>query len=211
MEKFENLVGKKFGKLTVLKRVENDKYQRTKWLCKCDCGNEVIVSANQLKRGKTKSCGCLRIEMQLKSHTKHGLSKSRIFKIYGGMKKRCYCKTCHNYSIYGGRGIVLCEDWQLFENFYKWAINNGYNDNLTIDRIDVNGNYEPNNCRWVTQQIQARNTRTNKFLTYNGETHCYAEWEELLGLSKGRVWDRLNRGWSIEKVLSPITRGKRNG
>jgi hypothetical protein len=119
------------------------------------------------------------------------------------MKNRCNNPNVEHYETYGGRGISVCKDWEnSFLNFYIWSMNNGYNKNLTIDRIDVNGNYEPNNCRWVTNKEQARNTRRNRVLTYNNETHCISEWAEIKNIKPSTLLRRLDLGWSIEKALT---------
>lgn len=124
------------------------------------------------------------------------------------MKARCYNVTGERYNDYGGRGIAVCGEWlDSFQTFHDWAIENGYKENLTIDRIDVNGNYEPDNCRWTTSKQQQRNTRSNRVYTINGETHCLMEWCELLNLSYNSMVARLNRGWPIEKALATPIRG----
>ena len=169
MSDFKDLTGKKFNKLLVLKRTGTDKRRNAIWLCQCDCGNLKEISSPILKSKTTISCGCLRKENAHKlgkskysDRTKHGKRYTRLYSIWCGMKQRCYYKKSENYKNYGGRNIKVCNEWKTnFEIFYNWAINNGYEENLTLDRIDVNGNYEPFNCRWVTWKVQANNKRQN--------------------------------------------------
>lgn len=176
MRKTIDLTGEKFGRLTVIKRAEDvisDKGVRTKcWECICDCGNKVIVRQAGLRRGTTKSCGCLHREITGNMSRKHGLSNNcgRLYPLWKSIKYRCYCKTSKDYKNYGARGIVMCDEWKNdFKSFYDWAISNGYNEEktdkglniLTIDRIDVNGNYEPSNCRFITNAEQAKNKRNS--------------------------------------------------
>lgn len=140
---------------------------------------------------------------------KHGFYGTRLYEIWRAMKKRCYLKTHVQYDNYGGRGIVVCDEWKdNSKNFFNWAMENGYRDDLTIDRIDVNSNYEPSNCRWVDWKTQNRNTRKNHFITYNGETHCLTEWGEIVGIDPRTLHERIKRGWSIEQVLTtPLIKG----
>ncbi len=157
MGKLINLVGQKFNKLTVIER-DYSQNKRPYWLCKCDCGNIVSVRGDLLRSGNTKACGCLYKKHGQATHT----NRSRLYNIYHGMKKRCYNKKCNDYKYYGGRGIKICDEWLLpngFIRFYNWAVNNGYSDSPTIDRVDVNGNYEPSNCRWVDMKTQLKNRR----------------------------------------------------
>lgn len=173
------------------------------WLCQCECGRTVIVSGANLRNGHIKSCGCYRSEIARKNATKHGLRQTRLYKIFHGMKKRCYTPTAINFSIYGGRGITICEEWlNDFQAFYDWAMSNGYADDLSIDRIDVNGNYEPSNCRWVSMKEQVNNRRANRFITYNGETHTLSEWSNIVGINIKTLHKRLRDGWSAEDALT---------
>lgn len=156
------------------------------------------VEIGNLKRG-TRSCGCLHRERV----RKHGKRHTRLYSIWLNMHDRCCNINNKCYSDYGGRGITICDEWlNDFMSFHNWAMNNGYQENLTIDRIDVNGNYEPNNCRWADMKTQNRNKRNNKNYTINGETHCLKEWCEILNLNYGKVKDRLNKSnWSIDEAL----------
>lgn len=202
---FKDLTGRKFGRLTVIERSSSNKKREATWLCVCDCGNSKIVSGNQLRSGHTKSCGCLHSEVMINQNTTHGKSYTRIYRIWRSMIKRCYYPSYEHYGIYGGRGIKVCDDWKnSFEVFDKWAMANGYAENLTIDRIDANKDYCPSNCRWVTMKEQGNNRSTNVNLTLNGETHNIKQWSEMFGISYGTVWSRLKRGWSLEKALQTV-------
>lgn len=197
--RYKDISGQKFGRLTTLYRLHNTK-GRTKWLCVCECGNFAEVCINELQNGDTKSCGCLHKEGNHKTHNKR---HTRLYSIWAEVKKRCYNHNYKQYQDYGGRGIAVCSEWKNdFQAFYDWSMANGYNNTLTIDRIDVNGNYEPNNCRWATPKQQARNKRNNIYFTYNGETHCLMEWCEILGLNFSTIYSRLNlQGKTIEEAL----------
>ena len=195
--------GDKFGKLTVIELAETRlyvnpsgrKHYKKYYRCKCECGNETLVYQGQLICGHTISCGCAQKKAK-------GLWKSRIYNIYRGILKRCYQPSQRSYKDYGGRGIIVCKEWKNnFLNFYEWAIQNGYSDNLTIDRIDVNGNYEPSNCRWISAKEQMRNRRINHYVTYNNETHCISEWAEILNIPKHRIYQRLHKNWSVGRAL----------
>lgn len=203
MGKLKDLTGQRFGRLTVIERVGTTKARNAIWLCKCDCGNETKVNGGNLTSNSIKSCGCLRQE-QLKTH---GLSYSNLYPIWISMKDRCFNPNNKEYHCYGGRGISICDEWKNnFENFYTWAKDNGYDENAkygecTIDRIDVNGNYEPSNCRWITMKEQQRNRRDNHLLTYDSETRCVSEWAEILGVNYGTFKSRI-KNWTIEKAFN---------
>lgn len=185
----EYLIGKKFGRLIVLDCYikNNMKY----CLCRCDCGKQKEVRLDNLKRGATKSCGCLARETLIKKKTTHGDSKTRIYKIWDGIKKRCRPNSKNKY--YHQRGIQLCHEWLNFNNFKNWSDNHGYNDNLTIDRIDVNGNYCPENCRWVNCKQQNRNKRNNHILEYNNNDLCLSEISEKTGIKYQTLVSRVKR------------------
>lgn len=206
--------GQKFGRLTVIeldhvehtKRSKNKTYNREYYKCACECGNEVVVSKEGLKYRYTQSCGCLKLETSiknLKNKNNHGLSNTKLYKIYADIKSRCFNSKKISYKNYGGRGITMCEEWLEFENFYNWAINNGYKEGLTIERIDVNGNYEEKNCKWIPLEEQAKNRRDTHFVTYNGKTYCVTEWATIVGLKRSTLEARINNyGWNIEKALT---------
>lgn len=160
-----DLTDKVFGRLTVLEFAERAKDHHALWLCQCSCGNTKVISGNSLQQGRTKSCGCLDKEahVQRPNRTDHGFSHHRLYRIWKAMKNRCLNPNSPDYQkYYGGRGITICDSWKNnFWRFYNWTILNGYNDNLSIDRIDPNGNYEPSNCRWATPEEQRRNQRRN--------------------------------------------------
>lgn len=208
--KLIDLTGQKFSRLTVIKRVENNKHKQRMWLCKCDCGNEKIVRGLDLINGKIKSCGCLKIEqnkINLNS-TSHGLTDCRLYYIWINIKTRCYNSQNKNYRFYGAKGIKMCDEWKNdFKAFYDWAYKNGYNDKAkrgecTIDRIDSNKDYMPSNCRFLNQKQQTRNMKSNHLITFNNETHCIGEWAEILNISRKTLDSRIGRGWDIKRVLT---------
>jgi hypothetical protein len=204
MGRYVDLTGQRFGKLTVIERAVYKK-ERTYWRCLCDCGKIVKVDGSALRRGHSKSCGCARAHKGM--HIKHGLRNTRLYKIWAGIKQRCLNQKAPDFKHYGGRGITICEEWRDdFKPFYNWATANGYTDKLSIDRIDVNGNYCPDNCRWVTQKEQGNNTRTNRRITYQGQTHTLQEWATITGLSSSTINQRLKRGWTVEQTLKAPTK-----
>lgn len=199
----DDLTGKKFEMLTVIERA-GDEYKRGYWKCRCDCGNEKIVNGHHLRHGRIKSCGCYARKVSAVTNSKHGMSTTRMYHIWLGMKRRCNAETCTAYERYGGRGITVCNEWENdFEAFHKWSIENGYSDDLTIDRIDNNKGYAPDNCRWVDYKKQANNKRTNHNVTINGITHTLAEWEKETGIGASLIAWRIRKGWDESRLLIP--------
>lgn len=197
MAKSKDITGQKFGKLTALYRLHNTK-GCTKWLGICDCGNLKEVYLSNLTRGNTTSCGCI----WKQSIMSHGLTHSRLYHIYDNIFARCYRQSHRSYKYYGGRGITICDEWlNDKENFFKWAINNGYKDDLTIDRIDVNGNYEPNNCRWVDVATQNRNYRRNINITIDGVKYCLKDLCKLYNLNYKNTLYAYHHGKDIHKLI----------
>ena len=180
------------------------------WVCKCDCGNTKSIRSDALLSGVTKSCGCYNLECISIRATKHGLSKHPLFKEWTGIKQRCYNPNERYYYNYGGRGITVCDEWlNNPEAFVNWCLSNGYKKGLTLDRIDNNKGYSPNNCRWTTKKVQANNTRRNRVITYNNKTHTVAEWADIMNINYDILIHRLARGIDFEKAITtPVkTRG----
>jgi hypothetical protein len=194
-----DLIGKKFGKWTVISRAENSKSGQPMWVCKCDCGTVSKVFGNLLKGGHSKCCGC-----ENKRNLKHGLYKARLYRIWHKMIERCEWATGENKDNYQNRGITVCEEWRKnFVSFAEWALKNGYTDELSIDRIDVNGNYEPSNCRWATSKEQANNTRRNVHISYDGKTLTLSQWAKELNINYSCLYTRLHKmGWGVKKSFT---------
>ena len=210
----EVIEGQKYGKLTIIKEVSPIGSKR-RILCKCDCGNIKEYSMDRVIHGRTQSCGCLRNEMFLAHRNNNGTSvypkeaiASKLYKIWNSMKCRCYTISSGAYFKYGAKGIRMCDEWKNdFMTFYNWALANGYSDELTIDRIDYRGNYEPSNCRWADIRTQANNKSNVRKYEYNGELHTMTEWSEIMNINYGALWERLNvLGWSLEKALTTPVR-----
>ena len=199
------LTGQKFGRLTVISQNEN-RNGNTYWECKCDCGNTIIVQGVKLKMGHTKSCGCLTRDLtaQRNRDNADGIYRDwRLYSIYYGMRTRCYNVSDPGYPRYGARGITVCNEWMNdFLAFQKWAMENGYDENLTIDRIDNSKGYSPDNCRWTDIKTQSNNRRTNRYIEFHDETKTVAEWAEIVGIPRGIIYNRLNSGWNIEAALT---------
>jgi len=204
---FIDLTKKRFGRLIVIERAENGSGNKPQWLCKCDCGNKTVVRADHLKTGwHTQSCGCLGLENRVRACQTHGDTDKRLYNIWKHMKSRCESpirKESRSTRDYRDRGIRVCKEWLSYEIFKDWALKNGYSDNLTIDRIDVNGNYEPSNCRWANSETQANNTRRNINIIYNGKTLTLKQWSRELKIKYRTLSHRiLKLGWSVEAAFT---------
>lgn len=201
-----DLTGLTFGRLTVVEKDRDEykgKQKRTYWRCRCNCGNEIVVSRNSLVTGNTTSCGCYQREVAATISStylyKHGMTDTPLHLIWQGMRKRCKNK---GYKSYGGKGVKVCQDWEDFTNFYKWSIDNGYIEGkgLSIDRINNDGDYEPNNCRWVDDYVQANNKSTNVYITMDGETHTLKEWYRIL--QPDLTYETIDERYNIEGFIS---------
>lgn len=202
MGKKEDLKGRRFGRLTVIAETNERRNNSVVWLCKCDCGNYTRARASHLKRGGVMSCGCYNREKCLR----HGMSKTRLHRTWECMLDRCTNPNSQEADGYINRGIKVCDEWLTFENFAEWAYANGFEEeakrgDCTLDRIDNNGDYEPNNCRWTTAKQQARNRRSNAILEWGDEKHCLSEWAEILKEPYAKLHSRYRRGWSTREIL----------
>lgn len=211
IEYWKSFIGKKFNKLTVVGYVIKTDKSHSYYLCRCDCGNEKLIRAHRVLSEEQISCGCYK-GAHPKRNTHH-LGKTRLYSIWKHIITRCYDTKSDHYHIYGARGITVCDEWRNdFLAFREWSLYNGYTDELSIDRIDVNGNYCPENCRWATRKEQQRNMRTNRYVTYRGETKLLVEWCEELNLPEEIMRTRLNL-WGeqqAERIFNqPIIRKKR--
>lgn len=210
--KANDYTGRKIEKLTFIKRLENSPKNHVQWLCKCDCGNERIVNTAEMSYKSMQFC-CNECKVQRKKsihvngkpYNLHGMKNTPLYKIWASMKIRCQNEGASRYERYGGRGITICNEWineNGFMNFYNWAMASGYEEGLTLDRINVDGNYEPSNCRWVTMREQQNNRSNNLLLTYNGKTKTASQWEDETGIKQGTISARIRNGWSVERALT---------
>lgn len=200
------MIGERYGALTVIERAGSN--NGAVYLCECDCGRRVERRATSLRvkgrPGRSISCGCI-----VASAT-HRRTKTRLYRTWQNMRNRCHRPSVSGYRDYGARGISVCSEWfNSFESFAEWADANGYADNLTLDRIDCDGNYEPSNCRWATLTEQARNKRNNRVIEWGGLSLTPAEWSERLGVSYDAIQLRVTRGWSAERIMTQPFRAAR--
>jgi hypothetical protein len=217
MSKYIDITDVRFGRTVARERIGKDNQGCTLWQCECDCGNKHITRLSSLRNGTTKSCSCLQKEVTSRRATTHGLSGNykhcpRLYRIWKNMKTRCFNPKPYKYKNHGGRGITVCKEWMEYLPFHKWAMSHGYKGNLTIERIDNNGNYKPSNCCWATYKEQALNSRRNHLITYNGETKTLQEWAEILSMKYTTLSSRLTTyGWGIEKAIkTPIIKWRMN-
>lgn len=192
-----DLIGQKFGKLTVTSYAGTDRHRKRIWSCACSCGNESIVSTTQLILGKTQSCGCYLVE----AHTKHGDHKSLEYYAWGSMRKRCESPGAKFYEKYGGRGIKVCNRWQSYENFLG-DMGRKPTKNHSLDRIDNDGDYTPENCRWATKSQQTRNRSASVWIEFNGKTQLMGDWAAELGINYHALYQRVRKGWTIERAFT---------
>lgn len=204
-KKFVDRIGQRYGRLTVIRQAG---WKPVKWHCLCDCGNEIDVISYNLGNGNTQSCGCLQKDKTSCIRKTHGMATSHLYSVWSGMKSRCYNSKNKRYTQYGGRGIIICDEWlDSFENFMDWAMSNGYADGLTIDRIDVNGCYCPDNCRWATWKEQGRNKQDTSYITLFGETMSVAEASEKYGICYSTLWGRIFvYGYTPEEAVTKKVR-----
>ena len=209
MKRVEVKEGERYGRLTIIREVEpaGSSHKRVRrFLCRCDCGNEIICRLPNLKSGTTKSCGCYRKFVSSNRRDCHHLQNTRIYRIWCGMKRRCYNKHNEHFDRYGGRGIIVCDEWKTdFMNFYDWAMSNGYDDKLSIDRINNEGNYEPSNCRWANQKQQIVNSTAAIKCSLGGNIVSLSDIADILGVSFKRIRRivyMLNNGYDMSELLS---------
>lgn len=195
----DKLIGQRYGRLVVIEVPTNKATdEHRKVVCRCDCGNVKEIALSHLRTGSSRSCGCGVSKAAIRRNTTHGDSGTRLHNIWLGMRRRCFNK---NESRYGGRGITVRSEWSDYLCFKKWSISNGYRDDLTLDRIDTNGNYSPSNCRWIVFKEQARNRTNNRLITINGQNKLMTDWLKVSPVTPTTVYDRLRKGWSVEDAL----------
>ena len=211
MARVKRLEGQRFGRLTVIQEVGRNKSGNALWLCKCDCGEEKVISSSSLRHGGTQSCGCIKREQNTEMFVTHGETHSPLYKLWASIKNRCNNPNGRKYINYGGRGIKICPEWESnYLAFKNWCLENGYEKGLTIERKDVNGDYSPQNCIFATQKVQQNNRTNNHRITYGSVTKTLSEWADYLGIGYKVLEHRINRGWSVEDAFNIPIGGKRN-
>lgn len=208
--KGEDLTGKKFGRLTVDCKAPDyisptgKKYSR--WRCVCECGNAKDIMRDNLVGGRVSSCGCYKKEYMSVKQSTHCSSSSKLYGVWCSMKSRCNNINDKHYLDYGARGISVCNEWNCdYTSFEEWALDNGYADGLSIDRIDNDGGYNPSNCRWTSRKVQAGNRRSNRVISFRGESHTLSEWSDIVGINYKTLHNRIRSGWTVERALTENT------
>lgn len=204
MGRYIDLTGETFGRLRVLGREGINKHGQLTWVCECECGNRKVTLGMLLRKGQAQSCGCLQKEAIAAVNKTHGMARTPIYRIWRSMMQRCYDKNSHAYSRYGGRGINVCEHWQSFEGFY--ADMGDRPEGKSLERIDNNGDYSPENVVWADAKAQANNRRSNVILEHNDEKKTMQQWADQLGVKIGTIWARIDRGWTVDRALTQEVR-----
>lgn len=196
-----DLSGKRFGRLLVQGYSHTNKHKNAIWECLCDCGGKKFLRSAVLINGHTQSCGCIQKDILLKRNLIHGFSGTRIYETWLDMKRRCFDAKRNQFKDWGGRGITVCPEWMTFSPFAKWAMGNGYRDDLTIERKDNDGNYCPENCEFIPKEEQSKNRRNLHLVEYKGKVKMISDWARDFGIKQNTITDRLKRGWAIERAL----------
>lgn len=203
MGRIINMVGKEFNGCVVLGSKGMDKDKKARWGCRCYCGKNFVTTGKSIRAGKTKSCGCFKTKVIVKAGKEnkiHGETKTRLYNIWHGMKKRCSTPSDTSYKNYGAKGIRVCKEWlDSYENFRGWALSNGYEEHLTLDRIESDKNYSPDNCRWANWITQGRNRSSNVFVNFKGKKMTLSQVAEEIGESREMVWYRHKHGIQLDK------------
>ena len=210
-KRLKDIKGQRFGRLVAIEHIGYVRQGQAIWRFQCDCGKIYEAVSAPVVKGTVVSCGCYNRERMAERNMRHGFAhrdhKEKLYEIWSSMKARCQRKTDLNYRHYGGRGITVCDEWQDYAPFRAWAMANGYQQGLTLDRIDNNSGYSPENCRWVTMLEQMRNTRRNRFIEYDGERKTISAWAADAGIKYGTLWGRLKRGMKMEEALKQPIKG----
>lgn len=207
MGKFQDLIGMRFGSLVVKSKLNINRHREMEWLCICDCGNSHKATSNRLTTGKTTCCHACAMKKISISNSKNGVEPKKLYNAFTNMKTRCYNKNYFLFHRYGGRGITVCDEWRNdFSAFRKWAFENGWDESLTLDRIDNDKGYSPQNCRWVDKTAQANNRSTNRYLEHNGERDTIANWSRRLNIPYYVLQHRMEKGLPDDEILREVER-----
>jgi hypothetical protein len=205
----KDLTGARYGMLTAIKDVGALRNARV-WAFRCDCGKEVQRIGSRVAKAKgLQNCGCVNPAIRSengKANKTHGWSQHKLYGVWRQMMRRCYQASCADYPNYGGRGITVCSDWRNVSSFCEWGVKSGYQDGLTIERLDVDGNYSPHNCAWIPNKDQARNRTNMRMITYKGETMFAADWARRLGMKQSTIGARIRYGWTDDRIIGEPVR-----